>query len=182
MTRLFIPGITPPTQQSQPAWWFAFVGNKLLICDRVRVASPSGEATPFLRNPERTEYRTDNQIPHLINLAEINLTPIRTQFLGTIDSYPCYCAELPKDTVPPEGMIFRGLRELYGILEEDFFALGGRGFQIMEWDRTHQYCGHCATVTTQLSGDRAKRCPNCGLVNYPRLSPAIIVLTVTSDQ
>ncbi len=29
---------------------------------------------------------------------------------------------------------------------------------------------------TQIVGDRAKRCPNCGLVNYPRLSPAIIVL------
>lgn len=174
MTRIFIPGITPPTEQ-KPAWWFAFVGNKLLIRDRDRVASPSGEATPL-------EYRTGNQIPHLINLAEINLTPVRTQFLGTIDNHPCYCAELPKDTVPPEGMIFRGLRELYGILEEDFFALSGRAFQIMEWDRTHQYCGHCATGTTQLAGDRAKRCPNCGLVNYPRLCPAIIVLISRGDE
>ena len=62
------------------------------------------------------------------------------------------------------------------ILDDDLFALSGRAVQIKEWDRTHQYCGYCATLMTQIVGDRAKRCPNCGLVNYPRLSPAIIVL------
>jgi NAD+ diphosphatase len=44
----------------------------------------------------------------------------------------------------------RGLRELYGMLDEDLFVLSGRAIQIVEWDRTHQYCGHCATPTTQL--------------------------------
>lgn len=159
MTRIFIPGIIPPQEQSEVAWWFAFVGNKLLVTDG-----------------------TFSQIPQLISLAEINLKPVRTQFLGTIDSYPTYCAELPKDSVPPFGMAFRGLRELHGSLEDEFFALSGRAFQIVEWDRTHQYCGHCATVMTQLSGDRAKRCPNCGLVNYPRLCPAIIVLISRGEE
>ncbi|MBD2004501.1 MULTISPECIES: hypothetical protein [Cyanophyceae] len=31
MYRTFIPGIAPPPVQSEPAWWFAFVGNKLLV-------------------------------------------------------------------------------------------------------------------------------------------------------
>lgn len=172
MHRTFIPGIAPPLVQSEPAWWFAFVGNKLLV---------------------RTEG-TISQIPNLISLAEIGLEPVRTQFLGTLDGQPCYSAELPKDAfaqrsegklnevIAPDGMALQGLRELYGTLDEDLYALCGRAIQIVEWDRTHQYCGHCATPTTQLPNERAKRCPKCGLVNYPRLSPAIIVLISRGEE
>ena len=160
MHRIFFPGIAPPEVQSEPAWWFAFVGSKLLV---------------------RLEG-TASKIPQLISLAEIGLMPVRTQFLGTLDGQPCYSAELPFDAITPHGMTLRGLRELYGTLDEDLFMLSGRAIQIVEWDRTHQYCGHCATGTTQLSHERAKRCPKCGLVNYPRLSPAIIVLVSRGEE
>lgn len=167
MHRTFIPGICPPAVQSEPAWWFAFVGNKLLV---------------------RLEG-TVSQIPKLISLSEIGLVPVRTQFLGTLDNCPCYSAQLPEDTlaklnevIAPNGMTLQGLRELYGTLDEDFYALSGRAIQIVEWDRTHQYCGHCATPTTQLPHERTKRCPQCGLVNYPRLSPAIIVLVSRGEE
>jgi NAD+ diphosphatase len=160
MHRTFIPGIAPPAVQSEPAWWFAFVGNKLLV---------------------RLEG-TVSKIPNLISLTEIGLVPVRSQFLGTLDNQPCYSAELPKDTVVPDGMSLRGLRELYGMLDEDLFVLSGRAIQIVEWDRTHQYCGHCATPTTQLPNERTKRCPKCGLVNYPRLSPAVIMLISRGEE
>lgn len=160
MHRIFIPAIAPPAVQSEPAWWFAFVGNQLLV---------------------RLEG-TISEVPNLINLAEIGLVPVRTQFLGTLDTQPCYSAQLPQDVTLPDGMSLRGLRELYGTLDEDLFVLSGRAIQIVEWDRTHQYCGHCATPTTQLPNERAKRCPKCGFVNYPRLSPAIIVLISRGEE
>lgn len=167
MHRTFIPGIAPPEVQAEPAWWFAFVGTKLLV---------------HLEG-------TISQIPKLISLSEIGLVPVRTQFLGTLDNQPCYSAELPKDAlaklnevIASKGMTLQGLRELYGTMDEDLYTLSGRAIQIVEWDRTHQYCGHCATPTTQLSHERAKRCPKCGLVNYPRLSPAIIVLISRGEE
>lgn len=167
MHRTFIPGIAPPAVQSEPAWWFAFVGNKLLV---------------HLEG-------TVSQIPNLISLTEMGLVPVRTQYLGILDDRCCYSAELPSDAlaelnevIAPDGMALRGLRELYGTLDEDLFVLSGRAIQIVEWDRTHQYCGHCATPTTQLAHERAKRCSKCGLVNYPRLSPAMIVLVSRGEE
>jgi NAD+ diphosphatase len=112
-------------------------------------------------------------IPCLIDISELGLTPIRKQYLGTLSGTDCYSVELGRDSVTPNGMTFEALRKLYGYLEEDF-SLAGRAFQIVDWDRT--YCGHCGTQTVQLSGKRAKQCPKCKLVNYPRLSPAVIVL------
>ena len=102
--------------------------------------------------------------------------------MGTLDNQFCCSAELPRDVKIPDGMALRGLRELYGTLDEDLFALSGRAVQVVEWDRTHQFCGHCATPMTQLPTERAKRCPNCGLVNYPRLSPAVIVLIKRGEE
>ncbi|MBD2120390.1 NAD(+) diphosphatase [Trichocoleus sp. FACHB-262] len=160
MHRTFIPGTAAPEVQSSPAWWFAFLGNKLLV-------QING---------------THTLIPHLINLAAIGLVPVRTQFLGTLDGQPCYSAELPEETAIPENMAVRGLRELYGALGEELYGVSSRAIQIMEWDRTHQYCGCCGTPTTQLPTERVKRCPKCSLTNYPRLSPAVIVLISRGDK
>jgi NAD+ diphosphatase len=53
--------------------------------------------------------------------------------------------------------------------------VAGRAVQIVAWDLTHRFCSRCATPTPPLAGERAKKCPACGLVSYPRLTPAVIV-------
>ncbi|MER3435547.1 MAG: NAD(+) diphosphatase [Leptolyngbya sp. ERB_1_1] len=160
MTRIFTPGIMLSDEQTVPGWWFAFKQGKLLV-------QTQGE---------------QSQIPYRVNLADLGLVPIRIQFLGTLDKQPCYSAELPNDAVIPAGMALQGLRKLYGTIDDDLWALSSRAVQIVAWDQTHQFCGRCATPMTQLPTERAKRCPACGLVNYPRLSPAVIVLIVRGDD
>ena len=82
--------------------------------------------------------------------------------------------EAPESVPEPFDVI--GLRELYGILGEDAFLQAGRATQIVEWARTHQFCGRCKTPTEPVAGERCLRCPSCELLAYPRISPAIIVL------
>ncbi len=160
--RMFIPSFAEPDSSAanptRSIDWFAFVGNKLLV-----------------------DAET-SQIPRLTSLAELGLQPVRSQFFGTLNDRPCYTVELPEETVPPAGMTLVGLRDLYAAWGDELFAIAGRAVQIKEWNRTHQYCGHCATPTVQLPSDRAKRCPKCGLVNYPRLSPAVIMLISRGEE
>jgi NAD+ diphosphatase len=47
--------------------------------------------------------------------------------------------------------------------------------QIVEWDRTHRFCGRCGIPVQEMPFERAKKCPQCDLTSYPRLAPAIIV-------
>ena len=68
------------------------------------------------------------------------------------------------------------LRSLYGRVPEHVWTLAGRAVQIAAWDQTHRFCGRCATPTEPVARDRARRCPACGLLAYPRLAPAVIVL------
>src|SRR5947208_3533859 len=81
-----------------------------------------------------------------------------------------------------EGLGVVELRGLYGAVPDHVWTLAGRAVQIVEWDRTHQYCGRCGTATEAVVGERAKRCPTCGLLAFPRLAPAVIVLIERGDE
>ncbi len=79
-------------------------------------------------------------------------------------------------SVPLAGYSFRHLRALFGSLDDSWLAIAGRALQIVEWARTHRFCGSCGTPTAPVVGERCMRCPACGHVAYPRISPAMMVL------
>ncbi len=152
--RIFVPGVVPPEDRSDAAWWFVFARSKLLV----RLEPDSAT------------------IPYLVDLDELKLPVLRRNYLGRLDQHRCYAVEVAADSVPPEGMAFEGLRSIYGRLEEDLFWLAGRAVQIVDWDRTNQVCGQCGVRMGNRPAERAKECPQCGLLHFPRLAPAIIVL------
>lgn len=155
----FHPGVTPPADRPG-GYWFAFRGYRLLV------AWDGDDAT----------------VPCLGSPHEIGLEPVRWQYLGRLDGVHCYSAELDENIEPPDGMDFRSLRRLYGVIDEDLFWIAGRAVQIVDWDRTHQFCGVCGTPTERNRRERVKRCPACGHTSYPRLAPAIIVAITKGDQ
>jgi NAD+ diphosphatase len=77
---------------------------------------------------------------------------------------------------PPTQIPEAALRRLFDRLPDDLVAVAGRADQLLEFDRTHRHCGACAAVTEVSDGGRARRCPACGEVYYPRLAPAMMVL------
>jgi NAD+ diphosphatase len=141
-------------------FWFAFRRNELLVQIK------------------------DNKvtIPNVEDLSSLNLKPIRIQDLGMKEKNHYYCAELASDVVAPEGMEFLELRQLFGLFDEEFFMFAGRAIQIMTWDKTHQFCGQCGDTTHKLPNEYGKACSKCGLINYPRISPAIIVAVIKGDE
>ncbi|MGH2559987.1 MAG: NAD(+) diphosphatase [Thermomicrobiales bacterium] len=97
-------------------------------------------------------------------------------YLGALGGRPCYAVQMPVGFEPPAGMRFSGLRPLFGAVPDDLFVLAGRAAQIVAWDRDHQFCGRCGGPTEDHPRERAKRCPACGMLQFPRLSPAVITL------
>jgi len=158
--RKFVSGIVPPGVRSDPAWWFVFQESKLLVYQK-----PESITIPFLIEPD-----------------ELSLNFISQNYLGHLDNCQCYAAEVAEGTIPPAGMVFEGLRQVYGRLDEDLFWVAARAVQIIDWDRTHQFCGRCGVPLRTRTAERAKECPQCGLLHFPRLAPAIIVLVERGNQ
>ena len=156
----FKPAVKQPPGDNNPAYWFVFCSNKLLVMVE------KGKAT----------------IPYFKSLSELNITPVRIQYLGTLHASLCYSAEANTETAAPEGMEFKEFRPLYEVLDEDLFLLAGKAIQIVSWDQTNQFCGRCGTKMETLEGERAKICPACGLINYPRISPAAITAVIKGNK
>ncbi|MBW2341242.1 MAG: NAD(+) diphosphatase [Deltaproteobacteria bacterium] len=152
--RTFIPGVVPPKDQLKPAWWFAFQDRELLV---------DSQSSPVT-------------VPCLIDFKELGLKAKSQHYLGRLGSRHCYAVELAEGAPAPPGMTFQGLRHLYGRVDEDLFQVAGCAVQIVEWDRINQFCGRCGHRMESRQTERAKECPRCGLLKFPRLSPAIIVL------
>ncbi len=116
------------------------------------------------------------QLPAHGELAGLGAAPLRRLYLGTLGGRACYAFEYGADTEAPRGLLWQGLRALYGRLDDSLFALAGRALQFIDWDRTHQFCGRCGTPTQHRAGERARECPACGLIVYPRIAPAVMCL------
>jgi NAD+ diphosphatase len=79
-------------------------------------------------------------------------------------------------------MSFQDLRSLYYQMDAEPFKVVGYAFQTVHWDRTTRYCGRCGSETADSQNERAKVCPDCDLVNYPRLSPSMIVAVIKDNK
>lgn len=139
---------------------FAFVGAELLL---------------------RLDAEELPSVPTWEELRGWELQAVRRQYLGRLDDEPVWAAELHIASSPPPRTTLSGLRALFDQLPETHYSLAGRAVQIMAWQRDHQFCGRCGRLMEPAPGERALRCADCGLISYPRISPAVIVL-IERDQ
>ncbi len=145
----FRPAVTPPALRSPEGWCFGFFDGHLLL--------PEGLETPLAPSP----------VLDWLGRAG------GAHYLGRLDAHDCWAATLTE--VPP-GWRAMPLRAAMMGLSAPLAALAGRAAQVLEWDRAHRFCGACGTPTETVAGERARRCPACGQVAYPRVSPAMMVL------
>ncbi len=62
-------------------------------------------------------------------------------------------------------------------------AFGGiTGWHLQKWEASHRYCGRCAAPLVKSDRERALCCPVCGLTEYPKISPAVIVAVSDGDK
>lgn len=77
------------------------------------------------------------------------------------------------------------LRSLRGLLfkqGDSAFAVAGKASQIVDWYKTHQYCGCCGQENVQHGAQRALVCKSCNQQYFPRINPCAIMLVVKGDQ
>jgi NAD+ diphosphatase len=151
---MFLPAVQPGPVSSGLAWCFAFVDGQMLV----------PEAEPAELAPGRWPVFEPMTGSH---------------YLGQLDAVDCWAVTL---SAVPSGWRAVGLRTAMMQLAEPLMGLAARAAQIIEWDRAHRYCGVCATPTVLQADERARRCPSCSHVAYPRISPAMMVLVSRANE
>ncbi|HVM65439.1 MAG TPA: NAD(+) diphosphatase [Acidimicrobiales bacterium] len=136
----------PPGDASEEALWWCVQGNRVLV-------SESG-ALPGTAPADGAD----------------------ALFLGVLGGRPCWAVEIEATATAPDGYAFTDLFSLHPLVGEQRWAIAGRAVQLVDWARCHRYCGRCGAATVPSPGERARKCPECGLLAFPRLAPAVITL------
>jgi NAD+ diphosphatase len=101
-------------------------------------------------------------------------------FVGMVSGEAWWAVDVPSDVDPSDGASL-DLYGFHGRAAEHEWLAAGRAVQLVDWARTHRFCGRCATPTESVAGERAMRCPSCGLSAFPRLAPAMITLVTRGE-
>ncbi|SFR83004.1 NAD(+) diphosphatase [Anaeromicropila populeti] len=59
---------------------------------------------------------------------------------------------------------------------------GITGSQLFRWYEGHQFCGRCGKPMVKSQKERALLCENCGRIDFPKISPAVIVGVTDKDK
>lgn len=141
---------------SQAAYWILRCEHRLLTTGSASSPFPAGQAADFGH-------------------------PANPLHVGELNGQPCYAADVAQFPELPGGEA-TPLRAIFPLAGPETFALAGRATQLLDWQANHRFCGKCGTPTVMKTGEPAMQCPACGLLAYPRIAPAIMVLVRDGDK
>jgi NAD+ diphosphatase len=79
------------------------------------------------------------------------------------------------------------MRQAVNLMTSDGFMVDGfgpvgrllRAFHIAQWRKDSAFCGSCGSPNLDAdTGELARRCPACGRLEFPRISPAVITIII----
>lgn len=146
----FIPHWQPPSQRTPYAFQFGFDRNQMMLMP------DEGDGQFMPQEPGCFPGATDEPF-----------------FLGWLDGIDCWAQNVPD---APAGWQPVPLRTAMMGLPQDIAAVAGRAAQVLEWDRSHRFCGACGTPTRHHESERSRVCPQCRHTCYPRLAPVAMAL------
>jgi NAD+ diphosphatase len=137
--------------------------NFLFLFDRNYgdVLVPNGENEKFLECEKLREYEK-------LNLIEASGKVKR-------NSSSDVWAIIKEGASPPPGFKFTDRRSLADSQGIEIFERSGMAFQMMSLFANNRFCGKCGVSMGDGVQFGERRCPVCGRIVYPSLSPAVIV-------
>jgi NAD+ diphosphatase len=146
---------------------FAYLGQELVVAETGNLVS----------------------LPRKSELEARGMTVGHSLVVGSLDGEDCLVATLDpsarerllvSNEVASSAARFslRGLRSMFGAVDEAVFAAAGLAAQLAHFDDTSRHCGKCGTPLVWKVDERGKHCPLCDRDVYPHVSPCAIVLVV----
>ena len=146
------------------------------------VAQPEADALVFAFSAGRMLVLPDLEVPAIGQLGPLVRPAAGPIALGRIGERACYAIAL-EETEPPDGLTALHLRELFARVEDGpVVSMAARASQTLEWWFGHAYCGRCGTATEAHATEMARACPDCGMLHFPRINPAVITLVHRGDD
>ncbi len=95
-------------------------------------------------------------------------------YLFTIDEKKYYLGDV-SDLKDMSGYHWEDIHSLRVVSPKYEGFAGATGWQLYNWYSSRKFCGRCGNRMVHDSKERMMRCPECGLMEFPKICPAVIV-------
>jgi NAD+ diphosphatase len=157
---VFTPAIVPPETPLGERLYFVINHREMVL----------------VKEAEYYRFPTDREV------SALELDFERSRFIGYWGDGSSYAVEYPAGLSLSGPLEAIPLREVLNQFSPAGIQAVSVATQVITWDKTFRFCGQCGQRTKDIPGERAKVCNGCGLTNYPRLSPSIIVSVVRDNR
>ena len=150
----------------------------------VSTSKPREQGLYLLFNGQKVFCQTGSTTPKLLTHEQtLQLGPdISSHFFCSFKGSPYFAIDVKPESLASPQQEWVEMREILRDSSETTIAITVRGKQILDFLRTHQFCGRCGAATLEHKSDLARHCPDCNESYYPRLSPCMIVLVIRGDE
>jgi NAD+ diphosphatase len=154
MSDKFLSSLAPSELPVPEAWWFIFSDHRLFV-----ITSGDNLAIPVAKD-----------------LAEFGFAVVDPLYIGTFQGRACYAVAPDANAQICAEAGFEDLRMLFGRIDDGLYETALTAVHLHEWDKNCRFCSACSSAMKPRTDVRAKECTQCGRLEFPRISPAIIVL------
>jgi NAD+ diphosphatase len=157
----FTPSFNPSNSLKESAWVIILFGKKILM------------------RKSNDKY----VIPSVIDVKCFILDYKEIEFIGQYGDYDCYCKRIDTLLELSDTLEFVELMDITKLTgDSGLFILVGTANHILHWNAVNKFCGCCGTKLISKIDERAKSCPSCNNIIYPRISPAVITAVLHEDK
>ena len=77
---------------------------------------------------------------------------------------------------------YEAARSLRQMVSREVCYAAMTGWHLYNWYKNNRFCGACGAETVHDEVERMVKCPRCGNMIFPRISPAVIVAVTNGDR
>ncbi|MCK4608689.1 MAG: NAD(+) diphosphatase [Gammaproteobacteria bacterium] len=120
----------------------------------------------------------NNELPIVSDIAALT-DKSKLHCFGQVDCHKCFLLERDQLKFP---LNFKQIRLANSLLSSERYSAVALGNHIAHWRANNIYCGKCGADMEDHILERARFCPACNNIVYPRISPCIIVLVTHGEK
>ena len=110
------------------------------------------------------------------------LCTLKSEVLENIDLYKTYNEAIENTDADNKCWFYLSIHEFRELNPIVMVFAGATGFHIRNWAESKRFCGYCGSKTRPSEEERAFICCECGQIEYPKISPAVIVAIKNDDK
>ncbi len=157
--------------------WLELVNRGFLFHqDRLLIQSTDTNTfIPFFNKELRLD-RSKTNVPSIKPFIKFHFS------FGEIKGKPCFTGILKSkeflnklDLDTNSRLSFVDLWELASLVDKNTWQVASIAFELVDWYQKSFFCARCGSKMSSSLKEYAKKCPSCYYIDYPRISPSIIV-------